>query len=64
MKFKFAPKGDYRPQQIITIAGVEYMVESVAHTGRSLIAVTHKAARFERINVILTDEPPIEEVCE
>jgi hypothetical protein len=61
MKFKFAPKGEYRPRQLINIAGVEYMVTSVAHTGRSLEAKT-TASPFTRINVILTDAKPIEEV--
>lgn len=61
MKFKFAPKGDYRPRQLITIAGVEYMVIEVAHTGRSLIAKT-TASPFTHVNVILTDAKPIEEV--
>jgi hypothetical protein len=61
MKFKFAPKGEYRPQQLITIAGVEYVVIEVAHTGRSLIAKT-TAAPITHINVILTDAKPIEEI--
>jgi hypothetical protein len=61
MKFKFAPKGDYRPQQLITIAGVEYVVIEVAHTGRSLIAKT-TASPVTHINVILTDAKPIEEI--
>ena len=60
MKFKFAPKGDYRPQQLITIEGDEYMVEAVYHTG-NLIAVK-QAPGFERITVVVTDEPPIEEI--
>jgi len=54
MKFKFAPKGDYHPQQV---------VEAVAHTGRNLIARTPDGApRFERILVVLTDAKPIEEI--
>jgi len=68
MKFKFAPKGDYHPQQIIKIAGQEYMVTAVAHTGTKLEATTYfrkgyKGVRkMERILVILTDEPNIEEI--
>ena len=62
MKFKFAPKGDYHPQQIITIAGEHFMVAEVAHTGRSLTAVTYKANKHERVLVILTDAPPIKEI--
>lgn len=66
MKFKFAPKGDYLPQQIITINGVEWMVESVSHTRRSLFASTpfmgyKDMPKFERIQVILADEPSIAE---
>ena len=69
MKFKFAPKGDYLPQQIITINGVEWMVESVSHTGRSLFACTPSIGgkdmpKFERIQVTLTDEPSIEGITE
>jgi len=68
VKFKFAPKGDYRPQQIIEIGGQEYMVHSVAHTGTELEATTYfrkgykGVRRMERILVILTDEPNIEEI--
>lgn len=67
MKFKFAPKGDYLPQQIITINGVEWMVESVSHTRRSLFASTpfrgyKDMPKFERIQAILTDESSIAEV--
>jgi len=68
VKFKFAPKGDYHPQQIIKIGGQEYMVHSVAHTGTKLEATTHfrkgykGVRRMERILVILTDEPNIEEI--
>ena len=61
MKFKFAPKGDYHPRQIITIAGIEYVVIEVAHTDRSLIAKT-TAAPITHINVILTDAKPIVEI--
>ena len=61
MKFKFAPKGEYRLQQLITIAGVEYVVIEVAHTGRSLIAKT-TASPITHIKVILTDAKPIEEI--
>jgi len=68
VKFKFAPKGDYHPQQIIEIGGQEYMVAAVAHTGTKLEATTHfrkgykGVRRMERILVILTDEPNIEEI--
>ena len=68
MKFKFAPKGDYHPQQIIKIGGQTYTVESVAHTGTKLEATTYfrkgykGVRRYERILVVLTDEPPIAEV--
>jgi len=67
VKFKFTPRGEYHPQQIIQIAGKDWMVESVAHTGRSLTAITpfkgyKNMAKFERILVVLTDSPPIEEI--
>ena len=68
MKWKFAPKGDYHPQQVINIYGQTYMVESVAHTGTKLEATTYSCKgykgvrRYERILVVLTDEPPITEV--
>ncbi len=63
MKFKFAPKGDYHPQQPITINGEPWVVESVYHTGRNLIAHTpDDAPKFERILVILTDAKPIKEM--
>jgi len=63
MKFKFAPKGDYHPQQPIKINGEPWVVEAVAHTGRNLIARTpDDAPRFERILVVLTDAKPIEEI--
>lgn len=69
MKFKFAPKGDYRPQQVIKVNGQEWTVESVSHTGKDLLATTpfkgyKNMPKFERILVILTDEPPIVEVTD
>jgi hypothetical protein len=58
MKFKFAPKGIYQRNQLITIAGVEYMVVEV---GRSLIAKT-TTGPVRHITVILTDAKPIVEI--
>ena len=67
MKFKFAPKGDYKLGQPIFIGGVEYTVETMELTGRQLTATTpfrgyKNMPKFERIVVILTDEPPIVEI--
>lgn len=60
MKFKFAPKGDYKPEQLIEIAGSSYRIESVERSGKNLIAVG--ITRPERILVVLTDEQPIQEI--
>ena len=63
MKFKFAPRGEYHPGQTIMLAGAPWVIESVAHTGRSLVAHTPiNAPKFERIVIVLTDALPIEEI--
>ena len=63
MKFHYLPKGDYKIGQVITIAGKPMQVESYSHTGRNFVAVTRAGApRFERVIVILTDEPSIVEI--
>jgi hypothetical protein len=63
MKFSVIPKGNYKVGQDINVNGVIMMVESYAHTGRNLIAVSKRgAARFERRMIILSDEKSIEEI--
>lgn len=61
MKFKFAPKGDYQPGQCIVVNGIEYVVEHLSASRHSMTVRT-AAEPVERILVVLTDEPPIEEI--
>jgi len=61
MIFKFAPTGNYAPGQRIVVAGIEYVVEHLSESGHSLTART-ATDPVKRILVVLTDEPPIEEL--
>jgi len=63
MKFSTIPMGKYRIGQDVNVNGSVVTIESYTHTGRNLIAVSKPGAeRFERVILVLTDEPPIEEI--
>jgi hypothetical protein len=60
MKIAHIPKANYKIGQKIKVFGKPMIVESYSHTGKNVIVVSlPKAARFERIVCIVSDNPPI-----
>lgn len=60
MKIAHIPKADYKIGQKIKVFGKTMVVESYSHTGKNVVVISlPKAARFERIACLVSNNPPI-----